>query len=287
MKRIWRLAAVSGAMLTCGCGIWQPAVPAVSSWLPYLRPTWPGAVGDGATIDLATVHEDLNEPAFLAGPVWQEVDEQVIPLEQRLLLSEHGLRVGIINHAACADLQKLLTREDRCSAQRLSARASEETAWSLARKSGPIDVALPAGRQRLNQPSFLLKIKVRTNAEGRTVVRLEPAVQHGQASFLPRPREDQTGWEVDRQPPEVRLSELALEVILGPHDLLLIGSTGDQPDSFGSLAFTDEATNRRRVLVIRPVVRPSTAVPLAASGPIPLALQTLWAGQPYLAANGH
>lgn len=260
-------------------------MPAVSSWLPYLRPTWPGAIGDGATIDLATIREDLNEPAFLAGPVWQEVDEQVIPLEQRRLLSEHGLRVGIVNHAACADLQKLMLRDDRCSAQRLSARASEETAWSLARKGEPIELVLPTGRQRLIHAHLLLRVRVRTNVEGRTVVRLEPAVQHGQASYLPRPREDQTGWEVDRQPPEIRLSDLALEVTLGPHDLLLIGSSGEQADSFGHLAFTDPATNRRRVLVIRPVVRPVATVPLAIGGPVPLALQTLWSGQPCLAAN--
>jgi hypothetical protein len=263
-------------------------MPVVSSWLPYLRPTWPGTVGDGATIDLATIHEDLSEPHYLAGPVWQEVDEQVIPLEQRRKLAEHGLRVGVVNLAASAELQKLLTREDRCSARRLSARSSEETAWLLDKKSEPIDLVLPTGRQRLVDPHFLLKVRVRTNAEGRTVVRLEPAVQHGQASYLPRPREDQTGWEVDRRPPEIRFSELALEITLGPHDLVVIGSSGDQVDSLGHFAFTDRATNRRRVLVIRPVVRPVAAVPLAVSGPIPLALQTLWSGQqPYLAANGH
>lgn len=280
MERMPRLAAVILLLWVCGCCSWPAAMSPSNAWLPSLRPTWPGAVGDGATVDLAMVREELEPPGYLAGPLWQEADEQIISLEQRVLLAEQGLRVGMIHQGSSAALQKLLTSSDRCTASRLSTRGNEETTWSLTKRPEPFDILLVSGTQQLAQADLGLKIRLRTLDDGRTRIRLEPAIQHGEASHQPRPKEDHSGWELDRKPPEIRLSELALEFDLGPQDFLIIGGSADQPGTFGHLSFVDRGAHQQRVLVIRAVQRPALPMSLVLSGPVPLALQTLWPASP-------
>jgi hypothetical protein len=275
-----RLAAVVLLLWFCGCSSWPTAMRPSNAWLHSLRPTWPGAVGDGATVDLAIVREDLEPPGYLAGPLWQEADEQIIPLEQRILLTEQGLRVGLIPQSSSAALQKLLTDSQRCTARRLSTRGGEENTWSLTKRPEPFDILLASGTQQLSQAELSFKIRLRTMDDGRTRLRLEPAIQHGVASHQPRPKEDHSGWELDRKPPEIRLTDLALEFDLGPQDFLIIGGRDDQPGTFGYLAFVDRAAGQQRVLVIRSVQRPVLTTPLTLSGPVPLALQTLWPVSP-------
>ncbi|HMP58369.1 MAG TPA: hypothetical protein PKD86_03345 [Gemmatales bacterium] len=273
MERMPRLVMLMLLTALAGCCAWPDAIRPSTGWLPSWRSAWPSQAPDGPSIDLAVVQEPVSAgvESFLAGALWLEADEQVLPIEQLLALDEHGLRVGIVPQHASAALQKMLANQEACpTARRLTSRTDEEATWPLAKRTEPVDIILASATE------LSFRVRLRGLDDGRTLVRIVPAIQHGAPAEMLKPRDDRSGWEIDRRQPEHRLEDLDLAIELGPHDFLILGYREGRVGSFGHVAFSDTEARLQRVLVIRAVPRPSPGPSLSPQGPTPLALQTVW-----------
>src|SRR5262245_7782811 len=89
-------------LLLLGCGLTEESRP--GSWLSRFTPSWAGPSTAGQ-IEVAMI-EDALPSNFLAERIWQEVDEQVVPLEQRPVFEANGVRLGVVNGACSLKLQE-------------------------------------------------------------------------------------------------------------------------------------------------------------------------------------
>lgn len=278
--QVWLGIAATSA-LAFGCA-WEGDRP--KEWLRRMAPPWVAA-SDTCHIELAVV-EEHRPAAYLGDSLWRETDELILPVEVRSRLEANGLRVGLVNGAGSAKLQRLLTQKDSCPlARRVTTAAEQEAIWPL-RSSVPavsLEVAQHGQpcRLELSQAEFGLALRLRPAPQDRTFVRFEPFVKHGDMpERLLSADAKREGWKLnDPERTEVRLPDLTWELPLGANDYLVVGGRGDRPSSFGGKAFVDEAKGMERSLVVRGVARANAARPTEANGPLPLAWQAISGGQ--------
>lgn len=255
-------------------------------WLSRLTPGWPSAAKVGQ-VEVAVI-EDALPSYYLTEGLWQEVDEQVVPLERRSAFEANGLRLGIVSGSVSQKLQRLLTNKESCPmARSVSSAADQEIRWPL---HGDVPTALFEYVQRtasirleLQKVEFGLILKLRPAEQGKTLVRVEPYISHRTpGAKIMTPAQDAAAWKLEQ--PELRLSDLIWEMTLGPNDYLLLGGRVPGPSHFGALAFVDEGKKVQRALLIRGVGRQDA--PLAVgTGPAPLAFQAISA-QPTSTSTG-
>ncbi len=212
---------------------------------------------------------------FLDRELWDSTLPVGSP-EMQVLLSENGLRVGVLAGSLPPRFQALLESDAEAIAGRGLTFANRKE--EVLPTSGPSDLCEftvltdLAGKRApvsLKQARGGILVRPEATSDRRVRITCEPQIQHGERQQYLRPSEDVTGWVKHEEVPLVRYQPLAFDVPLGRSEYLVIGWRADQDDTLGAALFGVEANAqpRQRVLVIRArQVNPSTTPDLPSLG---------------------
>jgi hypothetical protein len=241
------------ALIAGGC-FTRTARPPIESVARSLAPVVPV---EGIYLESVILERPLGDP-FLDRDLWAEA----LPVgaqETRALLSENGLRAGVLSGSLPQRFQTLLESETESLGGRGLTFAMRKD--EVLPTSGPNEVCefgLLADLAGKRAPVALKQarggILVRPEPlSGRVKVWCEPQIQHGEKRDLLRPSADGTGFVKFEEVPLARYPMLGFDAPLGRNEYLLIGWHANQPDTLGAALFAVEASGqpRQRVLVIR------------------------------------
>ncbi len=247
---------------------------ATTSWLDRFRALRPGFNAENVQLEVAIVRQQLGDP-YLNHELWNMVDEQALPLDQKPLLSANGFRVGTVGGNVPAELQTLLTHEPKDTAIRQAAKieANGATARRLTIKVGhPYFLTLgPADRPAklkitrndkvnrldLTKTQFGLFIQPSVTETGETLLRFEPGVRHGDQNLTPEPNQDKSDWTLSSAKPEERFPHLGWEITLPPNEYLIVGGLVQHPGTLGYYSFVqDDMRNPGQWLLVVRSCRP-------------------------------
>jgi hypothetical protein len=264
-------AAVAGA----GCK--KPLTPAGRPGAPTVAHSLaPAITPDGLFVESVLLERPVGD-ALLDRDLWAVTVPAGAP-EARTLLTENGLRAGVLGGNLPQQLQDLLESDaDAVDPRGLTFNLRKEAVLPTA---GPLDpckfslLADLAGEPKaveLKHARCGILLKPQPAGAGRVRVWCEPRIQHGERRDQYRPNEDGTEITKTEEAPLEKFPTLGFEVTLGPEDCLVIGWSADQPDTLGAVLFGVEVDNRprQRVLVIRArqMSRPGTADLPVIAGP--------------------
>jgi hypothetical protein len=236
--------------------------------LPAITPT------EGVYLDSVLLERPTGD-RFLDRELW----ESTLPVgsqETRALLSENGLRVGILTGNLPQRFQTLLESDTEAingRQQTFSLRKDEvlPTAGPHAKCEFGLLADLAGKRAPVSFTQARCGVQVRPEATKDDRVKLwcEPQIQHGEKKQWLRPSDDGTGFVPYEEVPLARYRALAFELLLARNEYLVVGCQADQPNTLGAALFGVEANGqpRQRVLVIRAYqVNPGSAPDLPPLG---------------------
>jgi hypothetical protein len=248
-----------------GC-ITEPIDMARSWWNrggAFHGPTGPDVI----RIDMALLERSPRDPA-LNQELWSVADEQILPLEQKALLTDNGFRVGLIAGITPAGLQSLLTSERSCvNPRRLLLHAGKTTSLLLGPKTPQCSFVLERvgrlGEINLVDAECTLQLVPDFTKEGSIRLRFTPQIKHGAVVSSPWKVNDHAGWVLDTEQPSSSYPELSWEIMLAPNQYALIGAGLERPQSLGYQCFVrpTEPVPAQRLLVLRASPASLAAVP--------------------------
>jgi hypothetical protein len=197
-----------------------------------------------------------GDPYLTAG-LWADARDP-LPHERSAVLARNGLRVGVLSGIKPARFDALTA--DEGTYRHVTHRTLPAGAEKVIPVNGPLAAASVTHFADLTGTGTPLTV---TAAEcGLSVVgeatadgvrlRLLPVVQHGEKELAVRVAADGTLGRDDRRKREA-FPGLAVEVVLGDGDVLVVGGPADPGDTLGRALFLDAAGGRvrQRVLVVR------------------------------------
>lgn len=181
--------------------------------------------------------------------------------ETRVLLSENGLRAGVLAGTLPPRFQTLLESDaETLNGRGLTFANRKEEVLPTSGPHGKCEFSLLADLAGKRAPVALKEARcgvlVRPEPMSDHRVRLvcEPQIQYGERREWLRPSTDPgSGFVKYDEVPLARYQSLALDVPLGRNEYLILGSQANQPDTLGAALFGVAANGqpRQRVLVIR------------------------------------
>jgi hypothetical protein len=223
-----------------------------------LQPTLmdPGSVA----IEVISLRLPAGDPQ-LVQKIWQEVDEQSLPVEVRRKLEKDGFRAGVLAGQIPPSLSKLLelkpaaagsgdvqqvkiadfVKPARVTSQHLQTRAGQryEIAASGVLEKMPVLVSESGEIHGLTyeRAQGIFAVRVTPQLDGRVEVELSPEVHHGKT------RQhwvgDQSIFRLETGRPKRAFEELKLSAMLGPGGILILGSQPDRQGSLGHYFFLE------------------------------------------------
>jgi hypothetical protein len=242
------------AACAAGC-LLRPDRPAATSVAHSLAPVQPT---EGVYLESVLLERPVGDP-FLDRDLWTAALPVGSP-ETRALLSENGLRAGILAGTLPPRFQELLESDtDAINGRGLTFAVRKEEVLPT---SGPTpkcefavltDLAGERRRVALTQARCGVLVRPELLDRGRVRLWCEPQVQHGERREWWRASADGTGLVKLEEVPLERYPAFAFDTPLGRSEFLVIGWQADQPDTLGAALFGVEASGqpRQRVLVIR------------------------------------
>lgn len=212
--------------------------------------------------------------ATLNGPLWDEIDEQSLPVELRRDLAEHGLRAGILGGRLPLVLEQWLRPSEQAPQDPLTETvdfAQDDAPPVLHRylqtRKGQRCEILASGvypRLALLVPSDegligrtysdgqgVFSLDCLPLGDGRVRVKLTPEVHHGETAQ----RVTIAQGRMRIEPGRARdvFDDLALCTVLSPGQMLLLTHLPQRAGSLGWYFFTDESTGQRqqKLLLLR------------------------------------
>jgi hypothetical protein len=287
-----RQALVLGLLtgLLVGCANDRPAGPI--SWLDRWRPFHGSAAADVIEVRVALVEQPVGD-TFINQELWTLADEQIIPLEQKLVLEENGFRVGQIGGNTPAGLLTLLTsKRNNVNPRGFFVHSNQAIPVVL----GPIMPSCSFQIQHdrdwadvaVEKAQCVLSLVPSLTGDGRMRLEFTPQVHHGDKKLVPRAAEDGSGFVLQEEWPTDTYASLAWDVTLTANQCLVVGARSDRPETLGYRCFLrrDESVPVQRLLVIHSCrLKPAASADvLAGSGDEeagssrtpPLALQAAW-----------
>ncbi|MCA9164409.1 MAG: hypothetical protein KDA62_15575 [Planctomycetales bacterium] len=227
----------------------------------------PDAVG--VSITMVDIPDTAEQPY---ADLWNEIDEQAIPVEMRRRLEANGLRCGHISGQlpqrildqfnSSEDLSGLAEGDFRAIDTSLSARAE----LRQLRAGQPSKIALtkqPVGQvhvleneggqlrgETFEQAQCLFRLTAFPTGDGRSRLELVPEIHHGQWQQRWIGYDGAMRLDADRQ--RRAFEHLKFESILSPGEVLIVGSSSDLKGLGGQFLKVDDAeTPKRKCLLLR------------------------------------
>ncbi|QJW97900.1 hypothetical protein [Frigoriglobus tundricola] len=271
MRWAWLIVVCASAV---GC-VTHRDPPPVAAVARSLSPAVPA---EGMNLESVLLERPIGD-RFLDRDLWAAA----LPVggqEARVLLTENGLRAGVLTGNLPQQFQTLLESESEAlNARRLTFAVRKDEVLPT---TGPLekcefglltDIGPGDTRTRITLPQARCGVMVRPEAmaDDRVRVACEPQIQYGDRQEFWRASADGTGWVKSEEVPLKTFPMLAFDVPLGRNEYLVIGWSADQPDTIGAALFGVSANGqaRQRVLVIRArQLNPGAPADLPSLGPI-------------------
>ncbi len=232
--------------------------PAGSSTPAVVRSLAPAIAPDGLIVESALLERPLGD-SYLDQDLWNDTQPAGTP-ETRALLTENGMRAGILGGILPTRFQEILENESEVvDPHGMTFSIRKEAVIPTA---GPVDpcefhvlenlAGKPAPVSLQNARCGIL-VRPQPAGEGRVKVWCEPLIQHGSSREWLRPTEDGTKFAKHQEVPVEKYSGLGFEVQLRANECLVIGWSAEETDTLGSVLFGVDANGHphQRVLVIR------------------------------------
>ena len=264
-RRNAALLVVTALVVLSGCALWQTPEDLPPSELPKRTVS-----EDTVMLEMARISRgSLEEQAFEG--VWQEVDEQSIPLDKRRELSANGFRVGIIDFHVPAVIRDIIKGKEGTkglNGEEMVQVDGEERAsinhsyFPRGKLSEYIMVPLQPEVSLLERVDGVVRGETYEDAEckfimkafpqndGRVKITITPEIHYGQARQRIEPGEGMFRLETRKE--SRVLSQVEFAATLEPGQTLLISGT-NEPMGIGQVYFQRESGGalRRQVLLIR------------------------------------
>lgn len=282
--RAWKLFVLVAAI--CGIqGCMHPIGLSPGHWIGGKKPLGlMGVEGDDAIIVcLAVVERPINDP-YIHAALWEMIDEQVIPFESKVRLSENGIRAGVLGGQPPQAFLEILGSDRSCiNPRQIQTRFGQPVVATIGTTRDELAYRL---RSTSESPDWYQakatcqwEVIVSPGEPGRLKVSLCPLVKHGESQISPRAVQDKSGiltWQLQSQQQVERHVTGQIEVETRAGEFLLVGAFGEKGDTLGNAWFRqpDPRGSVQRMLVIRTARRSaeSTALASTSDGPRPLAL---------------
>ena len=270
MRRAWWAIVVCAALVGCVTRNDRPPVADI------VRSFAPAAPVEGITLESVLLERPVGD-RYLDRDLWAETLPVGSP-EARALLSDNGLRAGVLTGAIPQRFQTLLvSQSEALNGRRLTFSSRKEEVLPT---SGPHErcefglLADFAGQRTavaLQQARCGVLVRPEALGHERVKVTCEPQIQHGERQEWLRSNADGTGFVKYAEIPLVPYPSLAFDAPIGPNEYLLIGWQADHPNTLGEALFAVDAKGQphQRVLVIRArQVNPGATPDLPPLGPV-------------------
>src|SRR6266545_1326406 len=270
MRRAWCVIVVCAAAVGCVTRTERPSTTSVARSLAPVAPV------EGVFLESVILERPAGDH-FLDRDLWSDT----LPVgnqEARVLLSENGLRAGVLAGSLPQRFQTLLESETEAIGGRGLTFAMRKD--EVLPTSGPnercefgllADLAGKRAAVAFKQARCGVLVRPEALPDGRVKVWCQPQIQHGERRELLRPSTDGTGFVKFEEVPLAPYPMLGFDATLGRNEYLVIGWQADWPDTLGEALFAVEANGqpRQRVLVIRArQVNPGAPPDLPSLGPI-------------------
>jgi hypothetical protein len=228
---------------------------------------------DSVTLEILFVRAAIGSDK-LNQRIWNHVDEQRLPADLRRMLTENGIRTGVVSGQIPDELAKLMTLTDKKAPNRdepvpvnlleeepnvtmrlLQARAGRRNEVVC---SGSYE-QLPLLERRENQVrghTFLaadgrMALKSFPTAANEVDIELVPEIHHGEK--MPRWVGSDGVLRLDAGKPREVFDWLGMRFKLSPGEMLVMTNLPDRPGSLGHYFFTQPTSERtsQKLLVIR------------------------------------
>jgi len=230
-----------------------------TAWFASL-PGFRGPSGpDVVQIEWALIERPVGD-RYLNEGLWALANEQVLPLERKNVLADHGLRIAQVGGLLPAEFQELLQSErTNPNPRRRQVRAGQPAFILIGPVRAQFDWEPPfsgtlGGAQHLAILNAQFGIEVTSSLASDNKVRLSlmPQVQQGETTAAIKPAEDGSGWTKVPQGAR-KYGELSWDVTLTPDEYLVVGCRFPSPHTFGTACFVrdDEPKPVQRLLVLR------------------------------------
>jgi hypothetical protein len=253
MRRAWWAIVICAALVGCISRNRPPVEEVVRSLAP-------AAPTEGICLESVLLEGPIGD-RFLDHDLWTAALPVSSP-EARVLLSENGLRAGILAGTPPQRFLTMLESEtEALNGRKLTFNTRKD---EVVPTSGPhekceflllTDLARADKRAPVALKQARCGVQVRPEATeyARVKVSCEPQIQHGERQEWFRPTADGTGFVKYEEIPLERYAPLAFEAPLAPSEYLIIGWRADQPNTLGEALFAVSAKGQphQRVLVIR------------------------------------
>jgi hypothetical protein len=223
--------------------------------------------------------------------LWQELDEQHLPVETRRKLAAQGLRAGVLGTQVPGWINSQLAEQPRTleiDEGSGSAIMQDKTKqWRLQCRSGDSreielgsvreELAIPVGegdtdsQQVLKNAQCKLAIVAEPQGDGRVHLHISPEIHHGPLRH--RWVGDGESFRIDLTQQCQRYPELAFAAVLAPGQTLVLAAPADAQGLGRSLFFTETLPVKHRILLLRVAQTqfddlfspPQTLTPIASS----------------------
>lgn len=246
MIALWIAAALGG------CSSWQQTAPKEQSLLKPIS-----LADDGVQLEIVSIRfpfgdDDLNDS------MWNDIDEQQLPLSVRQKLAEAGLRAGVIGGQMPAALARMMASAEQGPANAIAAAASLEQSPPVSRQqmqlhsgwhgeiiSSSIYPQLPLLTReegRLSGQTYaaaqgVLQAKAEALGDRRIRLSIVPELQYGQVR---QQWSVEDGRLVGQQGKCKRVFDhLTFEAALGPGEMLVLTSLPQRSGTLGHYLFTE------------------------------------------------
>jgi len=227
---------------------------------------------DSVVLEVFRVRFPFGDPEGNA-ELWQEIDEQHLPVQLRRRLARNGFRVGLIGGQVPIPLSRLLELKEKPApagvgtevpVAKIDDQPAVERAHITVRSGARAEIVasqeyekLPAlvvgdggelGGQTYERAQGVLAVKAYPLSDGRVRLDLTPELHHA----APRPRwvGKQGMWRIETGRPRRVFDELALEATLAPGSMLVLSSLPKRPGSLGHYFFSEDQEQLVQKLIL-------------------------------------
>lgn len=225
-----------------------------------LKPKLPDATPDIVELHYIFLERPLGDP-LLNTDIWAEADEQAIPLDQKALLEENGIRMARLGANLSTKMLALL-RENPSTGRRHQAHSGSLAKIQTTEIIPRLEIfTLVAGQTRGEsieqaQGYFYLTPTIGTGARIRLTV--VPEVEHGEQKNRRTPAPDLSGWILRSERDARGYDELKADLDLTSGEYLLLGCYPERNGTLGHRFLTSgEGTSQRQTVVLVRAIRPS------------------------------
>lgn len=249
-------------VLAAGC-LSDPARVAQSAYWESRKPKPPGAAPDVVEVQYIFIERDVGENA-VNETVWQEADEQAIPLDLKLRWNENGFRIAALGDRLPTELQKLLQKSNPTGKGRLQhGRSGHVIKMQMTRlipdwRFTTVLHDRPQDELVANGQGFLTLVPT-IGDDSAVRLALRPEIEHGTRITRFAPAAEYAGWKVQTDRERIEFRDLSIEFDLDSGSYVLVGGRLNRPGTLGHAYFVRpnfDGEDVQAVLLIR-VVRPT------------------------------